>query len=361
MKLIELFLSCDTLAHLTEKPLRTFAVLFKKDGHDRDFTELGRTETVCQSDSPHYCTSFEVPYNQRAADETILRVEIYQRKTEQTERLKDHDFFAKATISMPDVLMAPGNHLTTQLSHPSLEKKVGVLTLSAEQVDADRAENNSDVLIDMSACVLRRRDWNKTILCQRYELHRAHNHEDMEGHTVWLPIHKSDRIGKQRDSNTTIEFSTVSVKYRHLCNGDDERRMRISMYSTPQSNKRPCTEALIGLAIFTLRDICELDPTEEVLQLERIGDDCEELGHVSIVKAEPTDYGSHFSLHVNYENTSRYCIAGSEEKRKQVKKMKKRLSITKRLSLSSKDKSNPASTRICDLGGVDNLFTHQPT
>lgn len=365
MKLVELFLSCQTLAQQTEKNLSTFAVLFTTHAHNPHFTELGRTETVCNSDSPHFCTSFEVPYNHNAADQAVLRVELYHRKTEHTERLSDHQLFAKATVCMSDVLMAPGNHLTTQLSHPRLEKKLGVLTLCAEPVDAHLADNRSDVLLDLSACVLRRRDWSKSIVCQRYELHRAHRHDDMEGHTVWLPVHRSDRIGKQRDSNTTIDFSTAAVKYRHLCNGDDQRRIRICLYCTPHSAKRAGAqlqqETLLGAAVFTLRDMCELDPTEEVLPLERGADDGDELGHVSILKAEPTDYGSHFSLHVNYENTSRYCVAGSDDRRKQGRKMKKRLSISKRLSLSSKDKSSPASSKICDVGGVDNLFTHQPT
>ncbi|KAI0563746.1 hypothetical protein FGB62_34g017 [Gracilaria domingensis] len=266
---------------------------------------------------------------------------------------------AKATLSLPDLLMAPGNHLTTQLSHPSLEKKVGVLTVSAEVVAGTNAENHSDVRFDLSACVLRRKDWNKSLLHQRYELKRAHKHDDMEGHTVWLPIHRSDRIGKQRDSNTTIEFSTANVKYRHLCNGDDERRLKIFLYATSPTCKRNANEVLLGCVTFSLRDICELDPTEEVLPLEGIGDGSEDTGHVAILKAEPTDYGSHFSLHVNYESTGKYTIAGSQDKRKPVKKIKTRLSMSK-LSIG-RGKSGPGGTKLPAINSIENLFKHQPT
>ncbi|CAN8075145.1 unnamed protein product [Agarophyton chilense] len=358
MKLIELFLSASISAKHSDTEAPTFAVVLRRDAFGTEFEELGRTETIAQSDPLLFFTSFTVSYNERLADETVLRFELYERKTDDTEKLREHDHLAKATLSLPDLILAPGNHLTTQLSHPTIEEKVGVLTISAEEVDASNQENQSDVLFDLSSNVLRKKDWNKTLLHQRYELKRAHKHEDTEGHTVWLPIHKSDRIGKQRYSNTIIEFSTTNLKYRHLCNGDDERRLKISLYVNSPTIKRTTTESLLGSVQFCLRDICELDPTQEVLPLEGGGDGDEDVGHVSILKAEPTDYGSHFALRVNFEH-QKYSTGGSQEKRKLVNMTKKRLSMSK-LSIG-RGKSSQNGPKLPALNSIENLFKQQPT
>lgn len=351
-KCIELFVGCR-IGTCSDKGMNCFAVVLRQECEEEAFEEIGRSETICNSWSPQFCTSFEAKYAPTHANETMIRIEVYERLTETTERLKDHDYIGKATFSIEEVLAGSGNHVTTQLSHPSEERKVGIVTLSAEEIDVGNDENESDVQLDIKAGILRKRDWNKTLLSQRYEVRRAHKHEDGDGHTVWLPIYKSDRVSKQRDSNDTIEFSSASVKYRHLCNGDDERRIRLVLFGLPQSTKRTVSsEVHIGTVDFSLRDICEIDPTEEVLQLERGGDEVEDIGHMTIVKAEPTDFGSHFSMQVNYEDTSRYsCMGGAG---KGLKK-KYKLSMPRRLSVTSKDRATKSMSEI--RSSVDTLFS----
>lgn len=351
---LEIFVGCRALYGEAERDgINSFAVLWVKQADSVDFQELARTETICNSAAPQYCTSFELSYRDELASTTMLRVDIYGRKTEDTERLSDHEHFAKATMSLRDVLSSTGHHRVTQLSHPSREEKMGILTVSAEKIDVTNGENNSDVHLDVAATILRKRDWNKTILCQRYEIQRSHAHDDCDGHTVWLPIYRSDRISKQRKSSTSIEFSGAFIKYRHLCNGDEERRIRLLVYIKPEAGKKTYSEALLGTCEFSIRDICELDPTEEVLQLERASNvEIEEIGSVAILKAEPTDFGSHFSLRINHEGTDKYS-SGSEERKPSISRKKFML------ALSTRDKQvNSKKSLVSDLDALfSNSFT----
>lgn len=317
--------------------MQSFAVILLRAEEDGGFKEVSRTETICNSASPQFCTSSEIDFPETSIEHSAVRLDLYERKTEDSERLRDHRLLGKVLIPIDTILTAHGNHLTTQISHPSESKKVGVLTLSAEEVDASNPENETEIQLDLSAAVLRKRDWNRTILGQRYELSRAHQHDDMDGHTVWLPIYKSNRISKQRDSNSILEFSSACLKFRHACNGDDERRMRIAVYGAPVGTKKVAPEMFIGLAEFTLRDLCEMDPTEEVLPLERETAEVTNLGNLSLLLAQPTDFGSHFSLQLNYESTSKYTSAVCHEKR--PPKLKAR-ALVKRLSMHARDKPN---------------------
>ena len=310
---LELFLGCSGLSG--GKGLNSFAVVNIKRHGEEQFREMARTETICNSSKPQYCTSIEVKYTRELTEKTLLRIDIYERKTVETEKLSDHMYIAKATRSISDILLATGQHLTVQMSHPFKQEKLGVITISAEEIDLTNDENNSDVHLDVSATILRKRDWNKTILSQRYEIQRSHSDFDGDGHTIWLPIYRSDRITKQHNNHNEIEFSGASLKYRHLCNGDEERRIRLLVFIKAETVKKSAGECLLGICEFSIRDICELDPTEEVLQLEsqRKGEYVE-IGTVAILKAEPTDFGSRFSLQINHEGSEKY-FAGSEERK----------------------------------------------
>lgn len=343
-KSLELFLGCSGLAVDETEDSNTFAVLLLKTEEAGPFNEISRTETLPNATAPQFCTSFEICLAEASIDEACIRFDFYHRKTEESERVADHQLFGKVTVPLSSLLSAEGNHLATQISHPTEAKKVGVATISAEEIDVSNPEIGTEIQFDVSAAVLRKKDWNKTIIAQRYELSRAHKHDDCDEHTVWLPICRSNRITKQRHCNTEIDFSSVALKYRHVCNGDDERRMRLSMFTS--GTKKGSGERYIGFVDFTFRDICELDPTIESLQLEGSNEDDAELGRVSILRAEPTDFGSHFALKINHESTSKYNSSSNVESRppKKTKGMSRRISSIRSMSKKSKTLASPATT-----------------
>lgn len=320
---IELFVQCDGLGKARdEKPFDVFAVVMKKFPEDESFSEIGRTETMSCTSCPRFCTSLEVSYDEEYVGSSMLRLDVYERKTVHTERLRDHDHRGTTLMTIADLLKAKSNQLTLLLHHPHDPRDTGTATILVEHTDKESEENKSIVQLDVMTSVLRRRDWNKTVLHQRYELCRAHRYENEDGRTVWLPVYRSDRIGRQQRDSSNVnfwEFSTASLTYRHLCNGDEEREMRLTLYAmTPGIVKSGCKkrETLLAKTIFTVRFVCEIDPTEEVLSLERCDKGGEEdVGNVSIVKAEPTDFGSHFSFKVNFEHTEKYTSGGCDEKK----------------------------------------------
>lgn len=337
-KYLEFFIGCRSLGISSSKDIGTFVVVSTRDDDEREYKELGRTETVCSANTTQYCTSFLIQYAVESIPSFIVRFDIYARRSETTERLSDQEHLGKATVPLNNILLAPGNHYTGQIAGLTKGAKKGVLTISAEEVDMSNPEMNSTIELDMRAVVLRKRDWQHTIIPQRYELRRAHRHDDVEGEPVWLPIHRSDRISKQRDSNLYVDFTRASFSHRHMCNGDDERQLRVVVSSG--SAKRSSPDGDIGYVDLTLRDICEIDPTEEVFEIER-DDMSQDLGHIKVLKADPTDYGSHFALLLNYTSCDRYTtpsgIADGAKAHKKPAKRKRRLakarnSITRQIS-----------------------------
>lgn len=310
---LEFFLRFHSLSSPADKPFRAFAAVWTA-GAQGEFEELSRSETIYKGLSLRFCTSFELEYEAAQAENTSLKVQLYKRKTECSERLRCHELISQCIVCVEDILCANGNHLQRKLTKLGADLMLGYMVLSAEEMDEDNIENESNVELDVCSIALRRRDWNKTTVSQRYELQRAHKHDDGDGNIVWLPIYESNRISKQKGGNQNVEFTRANMKLRHLCNGDDERALRIVVYGLAQTTVRTSVESYVGMVDFTLRDICELDPTQEVLVLEGVGDDQEDIGCVSILKAEPTDVGSHFSLKINHETSKRFSSVGCEEK-----------------------------------------------
>lgn len=366
-KTIELFIGCRNLVHVSEKAYDAFVVLMIKRTPNGKYEELQRSETLCHNAHPQFCTSFEVDYDASSEYSPMLRFDVYERMTVDTERLRDHNHRGTTCASIETLMTARRNQLELLLHHPWDPRNAGTISIAAEEVDKQHPENASVVQVDVSVSVLRRRDWNKTLVSQRYELCRAHQHDDETGRTVWLPVYRSDRVAKQRDSATLIEFSTASITYRHLCNADEERDMRLAFYGVPQAIvKHPSVvvgniaashnkkgESLLAYADFTLRFICEIDPTEEVLGLEKDGI-VDNIGNVSILRAEPTDFGSHFSLQVNFDHTDKYTSASSDEKKGSTKRLTM-LKMVHRKSLAAGGRSD--AKVMSSLSIVKGLFS----
>lgn len=356
--MIELFIWCRDLTKADEKPFDTFAVVMIQKSPNVAFEELQRSETVSNTPNPQFCTSFEISYSSEATSSPMLRLDIYRRKTLDTERLRDHEHRGTVSTSIGDLLNAKGNQLSSLLQNPNESDDGGYVTIAAENVDITNSQNSSFVQIDVSSSVLRKRDWNKTILCQRYTLCRAHKFNDENGNIAWLPIYRSDRMTKQRDLNANVEFSTASINYRHLCNGDEERAIRLKIYAMPQVNNKPGgkkQEIELAHTTFTLNFVCEIDPLMEDLGLEKDGH-TGGIGTVSIVKAEPTDFGGYFSFQVNYKDTAKYANAGNFRKKISVVKLKPLNLVRKK---GPKSASRSEGNKVSVLDDVNGLFSNE--
>lgn len=363
-KQVELFIAARNISRHDEKAFDSFAVVSIKQSGDRKFQELDRTETLTACVSPEYCTSMILEYEELDMPWTQVCVDMYERKSSLSEKLENHLHRGTSQTTVAEILHAPSMQYSGQLYNPMNNDKVGILYVRAEQTGEGDQEIHSMVQLDVCVSLLRRRDWNKTAMSQRYELCRMHRFADEDGEPVWLPIHRSDRMSRRRDSNTKIEFSSANVTMRHFCNGDEQRNMKLMFYAAPLLLKQVGHRRVVGpelcvaTAEFTMRSVCEMDPTEEVLQMENENGH-EDVGYIVIDKAEPTDFGSHFSLMVKHETTERYVSSmfdcKVDERVMKRRKITRKASLLQNTSRGLSKESRLDSATIGDLFSMDSL------
>ncbi len=316
---IEMFIRCESLVLGSSRDSSVFVAVSTSEGVGKELEELIRTETICQGPSPKFCTSFVVPYDNAEVSQHAVFFDVYIRKSVTSERLSDQEHIGHVAVPLKRVLTATGNHSVAHLVAPSGDA-AGRMTISAEPVDMRHPDARHTMELEVRAVALRKRDWARTFIPQRYELWRAHAHGDEQGATVWLPVHRSDRVSKTRDASQHIDFTTASLSYRHLCNGDDGRRLRLVLSS--ESAKTGTCDADIGFVDLTLRQLCEMDPAEDVFKIQREGV-AQDVGHVRIMHAEPTDYGGSFSLLMNYRGCDLHSVANEGVIQKAMLSLKK--------------------------------------
>lgn len=330
---LECFLSCAGLGSTDthrKDGLRPFAVLYMKHTEDDVFSEIARTETRPNTTSPSFCSSVELRCRAEDVATTSLRVEIYHRVREGEESLEINELFGLAIFPLKSVRDADGMHFLSSLSHPAKEReRVGIVQIKAEHMCVSTTASEL-VEIDLMAVGLRRREWSQAskIVPQSYEILRAHAYDDADGQVVWLPIYRSDRVSTYSKKTEHVDFSRATLTNRHLCNGDEERRIRIVLLAGAPDKKTGGRPYDMGFVDITLRDLCEVDPTEEVFEIENAPESDEtEAGSMSLLTAQPTDVGSHFILQVNHASCKKYVSLSSPESKSRVrvgKQLKKR-------------------------------------
>lgn len=385
---LECFLSCAGLGSTDihrKDGLSPFAVLYMKQNECDDFSEIFRTETRPNTTSPAFCLSSEIRCRAEDISTTYLRVEIYHRVREGEESLEINELFGVAIFPLKSVRDAEGMQFLSSLSHPTKEReRVGIVQIKAEHLCLS-ATANELVEIDLMAAGLRRREWSQAskIVPQSYEILRAHAYDDADGQVVWLPIYRSDRVSTYAKKTEHVDFSRATMTNRHLCNGDEERRIRIVLLAGNPDKKTGGRANDMGFIDITLRDLCEVDPTEEVFEIENAPETEEsEVGSMSLLTGQPTDVGSHFVLQVNHASCFKYVSLSSPESKirssvgQQLKKRRnglkkgisKKLDVVQALDVRSlrleEYSSAPMSnvpTANCDLGDYyDGVSMHGP-
>lgn len=352
---LELFLSCTSIGGaLLRGTISPFAVLSTQLAGSAALHEIGRTETCGATDCPAWFTPFEVEFMSSEADTASVTVEVYHRQQEGVESLSVHQLLGRARVRIENLLGAPGMHFLTPLANPLKEgEKAGILQVHAEHRSTCRDEI---IELDFLATSLRKRDWGSKNVAQSFEIFRAHAHDDASGHIVWLPVYRSCRLRQaSKDNSQVLEFSRVTLSTKHFCNGDEERRIRIVLHGRLQESGvkkfNPHAKAIdvgLGYVDVTLRDMCEVSPTQELFEIEM---DQEERGRdpgsLSLLKAEPTDVGSHFVLQINHADSRKLSSNRSGSARDLKKKLSSRVKHLSQAPLSprqSKSTGDPYVT-----------------
>jgi hypothetical protein len=260
-----------------------------------------------------------VYYDNEEINLSSICIEVYQCAADSRSKLQSDVLVGRAVFQVSSLLDSPELHFTTDVLHPTKKEEVtGHLVLNCEAV-LDPSQEEELVEFELGSSVLKRREWPKHNLAQSFEILRAHVHDDVDNKCVWLPVYRSDRSIKQKAGATKVDFPRVTLTKRHICNGDEERRLRILLQIWDGSAKKGkwLKSKVAGYIDFTLRDLCEVDPTKDLFEIEADGTfvqggECLEIGFASIEKAEPTEVGSFFSLLVHYASTSKFDSSSAD-------------------------------------------------
>lgn len=351
---IECFLSCeiyyDDESQVRGRPVNSFIVAYlqSEDEDEEDATELGRTETCDLALCASFAHAIEINLSNLPDRQHILRLDIYNRVLEGIESLDEHILIARCCLDVDDLRF--GKESTKDyplflMDEFKIEARGGCVRISWERM---RSGTDKDELVefDVHMSVLRSRDHGGRVVSQQYEIQRAHKDSPADDTPDWITVHRSNRqVIRQRQNTKELEFSRATMSKRHLCNSDDNRRLRIVLYAChsgyrstdhsslhrlQRSNEISCVP--IGYVELSLMSLFEMDPTADSFAIQGTGTEVEDLGVVRLATNDPTTVGSYFSLHVLISSTTRYMSMTPPVEASAKPKQSKRKMISRMLN-----------------------------
>lgn len=205
---VELSVSCSALPDrdFTSKSDPTCVLLVPKTGSG-DWVELGRTEKITDSLSPHWQTKFNLTY--RFEERQLLKFAVYDIDTDRERSLKDHDSLGSVECSLGEVMAQQSTGFNRELS------KGGKISINAEEVAACR----ETVIFTLEAKKLDNKDmFGKSD--PFVEISRAN-----EGGGFSI-VHRTEVV----DNNLNPTWHPITKEVRALCNGDYERIIRMEVF-----------------------------------------------------------------------------------------------------------------------------------
>jgi hypothetical protein len=314
----------------TQHFVKWFAVISYRKNVESKFEVRGRTEVVEGGTRLNFCSSTLVTYDPDEEYSSSVCVELYQSNDAGPGKSQSEALVGRVVSQMSLLLAASDMHFSANMMHPLRDTElVGELKVMFEYVTGVQEEELVEIELAVSA--LKRREWPKHNLGQSFEILRAHVHDDANNRFIWLPVFRSNRATIQKADMPTIMFPRVMLTKRHLCNGDEERRLRILLQVWDRSSKKSGSLRCRGLGYidFTLRDLCEVDPTKDLFEIEadleiNHDEDWLSMGFASIEKAEPTELGSIFSLLIHHESTAKFISSSPKQSQSRSWKRGKR-------------------------------------
>lgn len=293
------------------KQLNTFAVILWQAREDATFDEIARTETCVDSFEPNFCTSAELKCDGSELKSGTLRIDLYIRLYEGNERLAENEHLGYTEFALMHLVNSPDQRMRSRVLHAKqATDDIGFIETALEFV-ASSDFLNENIDFDVSSSLLRKREWPNKIVPQQFAMFRAHGKDTDDDSKYWLPIYRSDRVGKTPETSTDVTFSPFTVSKRQLCNGDEERSLKLSLLGAmtgnaikKSSSHRQITE--LAYVELTLRNVCEIDPTKDSFVLESVSIAYDEIGRLVVLQAEPTDFGSHFAFKFELRSTSAF-------------------------------------------------------
>lgn len=272
-----------------------------------------------------------------AVNSPRFRVMFYQRLSNSDE-LSDHRCLGSAKFSL-DRVVASGSvecQLRPVITEDSSSSPADVRGLPntstaapsvrglirATVIDGEVHSSARRVVLNFQIPETRRREFPYNLLSQSFEISRAvvsppavhppdgtddsgivsrtRRFERKKSPPSWQPLYRSEIVRERTPSaaGKCLSFKPAAIPEWRLCGLDNQLRIRVVRHSARTG--RITTTAVTAIS---LRQLQEMDPLTDVLPLHggsaNIGN---LIGRLSLVFAEPTDYGGLFTLRVDYSS-----------------------------------------------------------
>jgi hypothetical protein len=208
---VELSLRCERLRDLdTFSKSDPFCVVECKTlGIQNEWMEVGRTECVMDNLNPVWQKKIVLDYN--FEQRQMLRLRVYDLDSDGVgSKLESQDFLGVAECSLGEVVSKQSSGFSKELTEGGGAK----IFIAAEEMSS----NKEEVLLHFSAKGLDKMDWfGKSDPFLEFSRSTESNQ--------YILVHRSEVIKNTLDP----EWRQFNIKVRALCNGDDERDIKVDI------------------------------------------------------------------------------------------------------------------------------------
>jgi len=214
---VELSLRCEKLRDLdTFSKSDPFCVVECKTlGVQNEWMEVGRTECVMDNLNPVWQKKIVLDYN--FEQRQMLRLRVYDLDSDSVgSKLESQDFLGVAECSLGEVVSKQSSGFSKELTEGGGAR----IFIAAEEMSS----NKEEVVLQFSAKGLDKMDWfGKSDPFLEFSRSTESNQ--------YILVHRSEVIKNTLDP----EWRQFNIKVRALCNGDDERDIKVDIFDWNRS------------------------------------------------------------------------------------------------------------------------------
>ena len=230
---VELTLSCDNLRNLDlmSKSDPFCVVYYKDNSKQREFMEIGRTETIYDNLKPRWQKKIILDYN--FEQRQYLKFSVYDSDSSST-YLDSHDFLGSAEASLGEIVSTQSQGF----SRPLTGGGDGLVRVVAEEL----SQNKEVLHLKMAGAKLDKKDFfGKSDPFM--EIFRSSESGQ------YILVHRTEVI----KNTLNPDWRPFQLSVRSLCNGDDERDLKFDVYDWNKSG----SHEIIGTFHTTVRNLRE--------------------------------------------------------------------------------------------------------
>lgn len=225
---LELSIACRKLANLdTVSKSDPCCIVFIRNPSDKEYRQLGKTETISDNLNPDFVKKFILNYNFEVVQK--IKVEVWDID------LVSNDFIGEHETTIAQIVANPGREYRGDLKDKR-GKKTGILILVAEEI----VDCKKRIVMSIAGCSI----LGNSFFCRP---------------KTFLTVWRSNEDGtftlvyrtETSSSTHNPQWKKIELTSRMLCNGDFDRNIKITCMNYQVSGDHK----IIGCVYTTLNDL----------------------------------------------------------------------------------------------------------